>query len=139
MKTKLRRLWTGVFVFVCLLTIVGWQLSKPRIGHATLAEILAVLPPDLQSSKPVDETACKRMDRLIVLEKIDPRDLIPMCFFERQRDSSAHQSSSARALWAKHAKTFSSIERIVSEGPLQCRVTAPEVSWPPSRGKKLSW
>ena len=71
LKTRRRRIFTGVFVLVCILAIVGWRLNRLKIGHATLAQILAALPPDLRTGKQVDEAACKRMDRLGELSKID--------------------------------------------------------------------
>ncbi len=120
-KTKGRLIGTGIFLTGCLLPLAGWQLMRPELGHATLAEIEAALPPDLRGNLPVDEAACKRMDRLQALCKIhwgSEKDQ-----FTRPEDFSNHRFNAAKRVWAKHSKDFTAIRHLLGEGSLQLRPT----------------
>jgi len=53
--TKAGRILVGLTLGFGLLAFIGWMLFRPKIGHATLAEIDAVLPLELRTEPKIDE------------------------------------------------------------------------------------
>ena len=54
-------------LFAVAFADAAWQAMRPKIGHATPAEIDAALPPYVRSRPTLKEASMRRMDRVIEL------------------------------------------------------------------------
>lgn len=139
-KRFLRSLCVAVGV-VGLCSLVVWQVLRPKIGHATLAEIRRFLPPDLRAGKPIDQQAVDRMQRFLAVAHrfaladsytFGKPDLQSYSYGEQSpgpnrdlneltnsRTPEARRLKVARHVWETRRRDFEEMKEILDEGGLE--------------------
>jgi len=143
-NTKAGRLSIIALTCIAGVAFAFWMCFRPKIGHASLLEIRAVLPRELRYRQPLDPNSVDRMDRLIAIAKRlrrngaytfrrdgtqsfevggPPFGVLPE--LSQLADAATAPNDSiqfAKAVWRTRRPIFQEIAEILDEGDLQYRI-----------------
>jgi len=112
--SKAGKIGIGIFVVVGFLCFVGWRAMQPKIHKATMAEIRAVLPPELLVVDQVDVQAQERYKKLVAIsQKIDAKESASI--LDSKKVAPDVVFAAVKKFWQAHPTLTTDLTVILSE------------------------